>query len=319
MSNRKRLTALDDRRKDKALPFLTVQQADRVRSLLSEALAERGLQVTVFNDHLRAADGREFGVWNVASRCHAAGRSESAWRPVINDHVDKLMASFAAGDPFKGLSEEDLRTRTYTRLWQRDAMPGGASEYPSVEFVPGVLEVITLRIPGGVAPFHRDRVEEYGGWERLHDLGRANLAACEPEGVEFMTTKEGATFVVARGESTFTASLALLMPGFADPVERVLDHLHDDGPADESLGWLLAVPNRHELVWHTIRDEQAISAWVGMTLFAPMAHADSPGPLSPHVFWWSGEGYRQVTSYTEDGRITGVLDRQLLERLEKVA
>ncbi|MDX6202555.1 MAG: hypothetical protein QOJ83_2055 [Frankiales bacterium] len=306
MSNRKKLK----RPKDQSLPFLDVDEAGRVRALMRETLAERGLEVTVFDDHLKADDGREFGLWNVAAKCHAAGRSEATWRRVVVEHVDKLMANVAAGDPFEGLSQDEVLARTYTRLWERSSLPGGAEHYPHVEFAPGLLEVISLALPHGVATFNRDRVEQFGGWDLLRARGRANLSQHAPDTVDQVITREGATFFVAGGESIYTASLSLLMPHFSAPV---------DGPADTGLGWLLSVPNRHELCWHFIRDaDDAISALVAMTVYTPTAHGDSPGPLSPHVFWWSGEGYRQLTGYVEDGRITCFLDKDFERALETV-
>ena len=314
MSNRKRLTALDDRRKDKALPFLTVQQADRVRALMREAFAERGLEVTVFDDHLRAADGREFGLWNVASRCHGAGRSESAWRPVISDHVDKLMAGFAAGDPFEGLSEEDLRARTYTRLWERDVDARGArrTTRPSSS-CRALLEVITLRIPDGVAPFTSTGSRSIGGWDRLHDLGRANLAACEPKERRVHDHQGGRD--LRRGSRRVDvhrepgpADARLRRPG------RASARAPRDGPADEGLGWLLAVPNRHELAWHTIRDERR-DFRLGRH---DAVRTDGPRRLTGTAvaarLLVVRQGYRQVTSYHRGRPHPGVSTASLLRR-----
>ncbi len=307
MSNTKKVRRIRPA-KDSALPFLDVQQASRVRALMRETLAERGLEVTVFKDHLRTDDGREFGLWNVAANCLASGRTEAMWRVVVTDHVDKLMSGIGAGDPFEGLTQEEIMSRTYTRLWDASSLPGGVDAHPHVEFVPGVLEVITLRLPGGVATFNTERVEQFGGWDRLRAQGRLNLPTKTPDQVEMVTTAEGATFFIASGDSTFTASQALLMPGFAEIVQ---------GPVDTSHGWLLSVPNRHEVLWHIIDDpKDAVSALVAMTVYTPKANAATAGPLSPHVFWWSGDSYRQVTGYVENGEITCMLDKDLMRTLD---
>jgi hypothetical protein len=47
---------------DDALTFLTVTDAAVVRSLVREAFAERGLEVSMYPDHARDAAGREFGL-----------------------------------------------------------------------------------------------------------------------------------------------------------------------------------------------------------------------------------------------------------------
>ena len=108
------------------------------------------------------------------------------------------------------------------------------------------------------------------------------------------------------------------MPEFADPVEGIMDEVHG-GARDPRLGWLLAVPNRQEVAWHMVRDASALTALDGMTFYASMAHADSPGPLSPHVFWWSGEGYRQLTRRAADGGIETSRNNDLERALKRVA
>ncbi|MGI8538124.1 MAG: hypothetical protein ACR2K2_16975, partial [Mycobacteriales bacterium] len=68
--------------RDAALPVLTEQQAQRLRSLVRQAFAELGVEATVFADHLRDAQGREFVPAtgrSPAPRCrsHWSSRSDS--------------------------------------------------------------------------------------------------------------------------------------------------------------------------------------------------------------------------------------------------
>lgn len=306
MANRKKM----HQPRDKALPFLDVVQASRVRALMREALAERGLEATVFADHLRSDDGREFGLWNVAAKCHGAGHSDAIWRRVVGDHVGKLMADAAAGDPFEGLSQAEVLARTYTRLWEATSLPGGAEHYPHHEFAPGLLEVISLALPHGVATFNADRVEQFGGWDLLRAQGLQNLAARPLEQIERLEPPTGGAFFVSRGESIYTASQALLMPHFGHAVER---------STGAGLGWLISMPNRHELCWHFIADSTAVASLAGMAWYAQWQSVDSTGPLSPHVFWGTGQGYEQVTGYRPDGDLRFHIGPELEAILEELA
>jgi hypothetical protein len=309
MSNRKKVK----QPKDAGLPFLDVDQASRIRALMREALAERGLEVTVFVDHLRTEDGREFGVWNVAAKCNAAGRSDAVWRRVIADHVDRLMADIAGGDPFDGLSQDEVLARTYTRLWEATSLPGGAEHYPHVEFAPGLLEVISLALPHGVATFNTDRVEQFGGWDLLRAQGIENLSSRPLEQIERLEPPTGGAFFVSRGESIYTASQALLMPHLGYAIEQ---------KADAGMGWLISMPNRHELCWHMISDATVVESLAGMAWYAQWQHIGTTGPLSPHVFWGRGQGYEQVTGYRPDGDLRFHIGPELeaiMERLSPTA
>ena len=44
-----------------------------------------------------------------------------------------------------------------------------------------------------------------------------------------------------------------------------------------------------------IEDLNALLSINAMALFARLGYSDAPGPLSPHVCWWDGSGYRQLT------------------------
>lgn len=66
----------------------------------------------------------------------------------------------------------------------------------------------------------------------------------------------------------------------------------------------MSVPNRHQVVWHIIEDATVVAAVNGMARFAAMGYSDSPGPVSPHVFWWNGTGYEQLTQVSGDGGLT---------------
>ncbi|MCT9871838.1 hypothetical protein [Paenarthrobacter aurescens] len=42
----------------------------------------------------------------------------------------------------------------------------------------------------------------------------------------------------------------------------------------------------------------------GMVRFTAIGCSDAPGPVSPHMYWSSGAGYEQLTSVSEDGKLS---------------
>jgi hypothetical protein len=140
---------------DPDLPFITVGQARRIRSLVRTAFAENGREVTVFSDHVRDDRGRVFGLWNVASACGADPAGETAWPGVVGAHVLGLLAAVGR-DIFAGLSGAEVRARTYARLYPADQVNPDMFGH-ATEALPGLLELLAARIGQRPAPEHRHR------------------------------------------------------------------------------------------------------------------------------------------------------------------
>lgn len=276
---------------DPALPFLTEPQARELRGLVRSAFATRGLEVTVRADHVEDAAGRQYGLWNVAASCHDDERGRAAWPAVVDRHVQAVLAAMDAPDPFETMSDDELLASTYVRLYEAAGIPE-PDRYPHVEFAPGLLAMLALDLPETVALMPRDVVTRLGGWQSAQERGLGNLRRERVDQQEVLQAPGGATFSVVLGESVYTASLALLLP------ERLREW---GAPEPGPHGWLLSVPNRHQVVWHVLQDDSALAALHGMAVFARLGFEDSPGPLSPHVYWWSGTEYRQLTFDDEDG------------------
>ena len=276
---------------DADLPFLDVEQAQRVRALVATTFAELGLEVTVHGDHVEDSSSRQFGLWNVAAACHNDERGPRAWPRVVGEHVRRIVAAMDAPDPFASMTERELLDGTYVRLYEHQSVPQ-PDRYPHAEFAPGLLEMLALDLPESVTVMTHEVVGRLGGYAALRERGLEHLRRVPVDAHEVLSGPDGGRFDVLLGDSVHTGSLALVLP---EVWERTTGR-----PAGPH-GWLLAVPNRHQLVWHHIEDAGVIGALNGMATFAALGFADSPGPLSPHVYWWSGTGYQQLTFDDEDG------------------
>lgn len=290
---------------DEELEFLSVAQARRVRGLVRAAFGERGLEVTVHGGHVEDSGGRIFGLHNVAAACHNDERGPLVWPEVVDAHVRRVLADMDAPDPVDVLPLEELLGLVLVRLYESDGVPG-LDAFPHLDFAPGVVQMLALDQPETVHVLSGDRIDRIGGWPRLYERGLANLRREATGPSEQIDAGAGATFHLLLDDSVYTASRALLLPELLA------------GQAVEGLGWLLSMPNRHQLVWHVIRDETVLPALRAMAVFTDLGFRDAVGPLSPHVYWWSGMEYRQITSTGADGQIEVHIQpdfQQVLQRL----
>ncbi|MFJ5956575.1 hypothetical protein ACIQC5_11535 [Paenarthrobacter sp. NPDC092416] len=274
---------------DEELTFFSVSEAQEFRSMVRVVFAELGYEVQINADHALDADGRGFGFWNVAANCHNAAASE--WREIIRQHLQRVFASFDGADPFDELTAEQASSQTYARLYEESGLPN-LDAYPHSQFAPGIVEMLALDLPDTVAVYARKQADTFGGWHALRSQGLTNLRALEHEQVETVPGQGGSSFTALLGESVYTASKALLLPGIAT-------ELTGKQPRQD-LGWLMSIPNRHQLVWHVIENESVLGALDGMVRFTAMGYSDAPGPVSPHVYWWNGTGYEQLTRLSEE-------------------
>ncbi|XBB69124.1 hypothetical protein ABFU82_07375 [Nocardioides sp. WV_118_6] len=298
-----------DAEPDEALPFLGVDEARHLRALVRTAFAERGIEVSVHAGHVADDAGRQFGLWNVAAACHQDDRGRAAWPFLVGSHVERVLASMDAPDPFGELSPDEAAARTFVRLYEREAIPR-LDGFPFREFAPGLVEMLALDLPDTVAVYDDARAERLGGVDALRAHGLTNLDRQPVEQLERLDLPDGGgAFHVLLGESVHTASRALLLPRLATELTG-----HESGRH----GWLLCVPNRHQVAWHLVRDATVIPVVQAMARFAALGFGDAPGPLSPHLFWWDGGGYQQLSRLDEDGALSIIVSPDFQRVLEEL-
>lgn len=100
---------------DPAFPAITARQADRIRALLREALAERGVEVVVHADHVSSAGGFQYGLTNLVAMCRADGRGERAWPAIVRGQVQGLLAG-GGGEQLDGLDRDEVLADVHLRV-----------------------------------------------------------------------------------------------------------------------------------------------------------------------------------------------------------
>lgn len=294
---------------DQDLTFLTRAEADEVRRLVRATFAARGREVDVFGGHVRDDHGTKFTLWNVAATCHANRARRRSWPKIIDEHVRRVTEA-AGGQPFRGLSAAQALSRTYARILAADALPDWHGYSYVRELAPGLKEALSLDCPETVAFFGDAEVERFGGAEDLRRAGLANLRALPVEHIRRLHAPDGGGFTVVHGESIYTSARALVMP---DLIARA------GGPADLSNGVLVGMASRYQVAVHPIRDATVLSSLQHMAKFTALGYQDTPGPLSPHVFWWHDGQWEQLTAINADNGIVVTVSDEFASILEEVA
>ena len=270
---------------DGHMTYFTVEQADEFRRLVARSFAAVGRDVDVHPDRVVDRSGTTIGLWNIGAMCLRADEAE--WPQLIDEHV-RLVATPARD--FADVTEAELGAGLSLRLVDAGSVPDpDALGYARV-VAPGLLEVLAVDLGDAVATPSREELTGRGTIAGLVALGRANLRAL----LDSDTVRSGTVgsdgrgrFTAVRGESLFTASLALVLP---EAMERF------SGDDDWGRGVLLAVPSRYELLYRPIDTSDARVALQHMVEAAFLGFQDEVGPLSPDVFWVRKQKWVQVTT-----------------------
>lgn len=274
---------------DRALPFLTLDDAAEMRRLIANAMAEGGREVVVTADHVRDADGTRYGLWNLGQQLTRAGRHE--WPTVVADHVARLFHTIAQ-DPFDA-PDEQLRASTFLRVI--DA--GGLDEpdgYGYRRWVSdGVLELFFLDLPGTFSAIPDEVVDRLGGPDLLRAVAEQNLRVVPVGDHQPVRLDSGALLHFVTDESSMAASRVL-------DLGWLLEQLRDEPTAD---GAIVAFPSRHDLAVHVIRGLGVLDVVQRLAAWAPATYGDTAGAVSPLIHWWRDGRLEPLSTFVEDGRI----------------
>jgi hypothetical protein len=204
------------------------------------------------------------------------------WRDAVATHFDQMLPP--GGRP---TIPENLEDELYLRLVSASAIePSWRDQVP--EFVPGVLTA-PATYAGRAVAMHFD-IDSLGvPWAELSRMGLANLRRLQDQ-VELVREPgdNGAEVAMLTG-GMFTASRALVL----DTVLR--ESLRVENPP---FGCLVGMPARDMLLIHVLRDQTVPNAFCMLARLASCFFADSPGPLSPHVYYVAENEWQQVTDYS---------------------
>ena len=285
----RRHNGLDMDQRHPVLTPLTMPQAERLVRLAEAAVAERGFSmrydgagalVVAGDDDSPVGDTPSAGLANLART--VSGLPRQQWRSAVAAHFDQMLPP---GE--RPMVPEDLENELHLRLVCAATIDRGWTDRVP-EFVPGVL-IAPATCTGRAVAMHFDLDSLGVPWEEITRMGLANLRRLE-DNVELVQDPggDGAEVAMLTG-GMFTASRALVL----DTVLR--ESLRIENPP---YGCLVAMPARDMLLIHVVRDQTVVSAFGMLLRLANCFFADSPGPVSPHVYYVTGNEWQQVTDYS---------------------
>jgi hypothetical protein len=274
---------------DGAIGFFDARQGALFRALIRQAFAQAGLEVSVYADHVVDSGGRQFGLGNVAAACHYDPRGERAWPELTREHAERIVRAVDAPPPFETMSQQEVLAATYPRvIAAADVLPEMAY---AREVAPGLVEVLNLDLPDTVAFFLDPHVERFGPVGDLRRAGLANVRRVQADEHEILEQQGGRVHALL-ADSMFMASAMLVLPEVTGRYE----------PApDPDLGIFFALPFRHQLDFHLVRDRSAIPSLQLLAHFAAAGYQDAAGAITPEVYWWRPAGIERITRQTPDG------------------
>ncbi|MGQ0629992.1 MAG: hypothetical protein ACT4P1_03055 [Sporichthyaceae bacterium] len=291
---------------DRALSGLTPARTQRVRDLARAALAARGLEAVVHDDHLSLADGRVLGLQTLASVCHSSGLPEARWPAIVGRYLDDLLQMGATPQV---LTAEQLRASTHVRLAHVESLSEDLQQaYSYARRIGAGFAEVLAHVEGDHVRFLTAAEVALVGYPELLTIGQENLRRITPDCVEELR-RDPVRLHVVRGDSGFIASKVLLFDEVLDVVLPLHGPTGRDGYRD---GFLVALPSRHELVLAPV-DASIVSTLAALMEYAGWTYTHEHAPISPHVYWWCDGSLTALTTTALDGAIELRPDAAFLE------
>ncbi len=220
------------------------------------------------------------GLQNLAQVCR--GRPRDAWAEAIRHHFD------VAFDVKDGATAEELakdwtlaREKVKLRLFREESLP------PSVPVVTwhvaeGLVAVLTFDLPETVISVKlADRVAWGVDDVELYETALENVRNEGLLGVSKIDVGDAASVVVLDGaRSFFAASHALFLEDYL-----MNESLVGTGGFQGEFGAVIAIPQRHVVIYHPIDDLRVVAAIQSMLVTAANMFVEGPGSISPDLYW----------------------------------
>lgn len=256
---------------------------------------------------MKDSGGRRFGLGNLAAVCHNEPRGPRAWPELIRRHVGMVLRTMDAPSALDTMPPDQIRAQLYPRVISGDGLDPQSFGYAR-SVAPGLYEILALDLPESVMMLTDEALEPLGKVPDLREMALRNLRELPVESHERVKGDDGAHFDIVVGDSFYTASRVLALETLVRQVAG------QEIPPD---GALVAMPFRHQLAFHVIRDSGMVLALNAMASFAASGFEDTPGAISPYVYWWRGGMLTQLSDRDGEGLRIVVGDEfgELLERL----
>ncbi|MGD0019484.1 MAG: hypothetical protein ABSD62_09555 [Candidatus Limnocylindrales bacterium] len=270
--------------------FLTASEYKRFRQLVDEWLRahSRGFREAGgggIDIDLGAEKPHMIGLVNLAQKCNLTPAED--WPVLIAAHLDSLLNTDAIDPdpPFESVKSV-LKVRIYPEDFAA-GLPTGELMLVTRPLAPGLLAALAIDYPRTVATVPPDTA---AGWgipiDELFEIGLANVREQDRPGVQRQPLDGGARISLLIGDSFFTATWVLMLDEFLTP--------------STPHGALVAVPNRHVVIFAPIVDLSIVEGIQAVMSRAVQMYRDGPGPISPAIYWRRGDSLILLPTRYED-------------------
>lgn len=278
--------------------FVDAVAADLTRRGLPFAMGDGVVHVT---SRGAGEEPDQYGLSNLSQLCHANPQDE--WPRIIASHFTSLLAMQGRDLDALAADYDQVRPILRVRLMPDESM-GGVDLPESVArpVAPGMLAVLVYDFPDSTATVHVDHlaswpIEVDGAFEQAV----ANLDL-EPKALRDELEDGDARVTVRYGDGFYVASDLLRLESVLPP----------DTPDA-----LVAVPNRHTLLLHPVRDATVIESMDAMYRLAVQLFREGPGSISDQPYWWHEGRLTHIPHLDQGSKIAVIPPDDFLAVLER--
>lgn len=256
-------------------PFFDDEEYGEFMQVVADDLARRGdvsIEDGVAELEIDGGGQHRLGLQNLAQLCNQVERDQ--WQELVREHFDRVIVSTHTHDlEAIGRDYDLVKSMVKVRLYARESLGELTASTIHREMGDELVSVLVYDLPDAVATVP---VEAPKNWptdlDAVFKLALGNVLEQDEVETETFELDDGTKFTVMVGESFFVTSHVLVLERHLDPITP--------------MGAIVAVPNRHTLLFAPILDLSIVDTLHAMAILAHRRHAEGPGSLSSSLFWW---------------------------------
>jgi len=291
MSDRFRSAAGGDARVPSWATFFDGEEYDHFMQVVADDLARRGdvtIEEGVAELEIEGGGQHRLGLQNLAQLCNQV--EEDQWEELVREHFDRVIVSTHTHDlEAIGRDFSQVKSIVKVRLYARESLGELTASTIHRDLGEDLVSVLVYDLPDAVATVPTEAPSHWPlTLDEVFEIALANVLEQDEVETEVLDLDDGTKFSVMVGESFFVTSHMLVLENYLQPVT--------------SMGALVAVPNRHTLLFAPIADLTVVDTLHAMAILANRRHAEGPGSLSPSLYWWrDGTLLALPTEIDDDG------------------
>lgn len=271
--------------------FFDGDEYEEFMQVVADDLARRG-EVTIEDGvaelEIDGGGQHRLGLQNLAQLCNQVERE--GWQELVREHFDRVIVSTHTHDlDAIGRDYDQVKSIVKVRLYARESLGDLTESTIHRDMGEDLVSVLVYDLPDAVATVPTEAPSHWPvQLDAVFELALANVLAQDEVETEVLDFDDGTKFTVMSGESFFITSHLLVLEKYLEPAT--------------TMGALVAVPDRHTLLFASIVDLSVVDTLHAMAVFAHRRHAEGPGSLSPSLYWWrDGTLLALPTEIDEDG------------------